>query len=557
MNSKGKLKFIPLGGIGDVTKNMYVYEYTPEKGEGEILIVDCGVGFPDSNMYGVDLVIPDCSYLQDKKNKIKGIVLTHGHEDHIAALPYIWPKLKVPIFATPLTCALAKVRLEEAGVRAPVISWDRNKRLRLGNFFNVEFVHVTHSVPDSNHLIIRTPKGTFYHGSDFKFDWTPVDGDRTEVGKIIAASQEEGILCLASDCLGAIQEGYTLSEKAIEGEFEKAIRDCRGKFIVTTQSSNISRIQQAINVAVKHGREICLLGRSVKQNVEVAQKLDYISLPRLRFISEKDIAKVSAKSIALIVAGSQGQINSALYRLASGDNKFVSIKPHDMVVFSADPIPGNEEAVHNLIDTLVDQGAEVSYSEVLETLHVSGHGASHDLMFLIALTSPKFIIPIGGTKRHMYHYRLLAKNMGYTDREVLLLENGQVTEFIDGFPYLSKQIEVKNIMVDGLGIGDVGNVVLRDRRKMAEDGIVVVIIPLERISRKIAGEVDIISRGFVYMKESASLIRETKEEIFKTLRRRKETDLNYTKKVVEDVVEKLLYRKTHRRPMVIVVLMGV
>lgn len=555
MTNKGKMRFIPLGGIGDVTKNMYVYEYISPKGETEILIVDCGVGFPDSNMYGVDLVIPDATYLQDKKDKIKGIILTHGHEDHMAALPYIWPKLKVPIFATKLTASLAQVRLEEAGLKTSIAVWDRNKRLQLGNF-NIEFVHLTHSIPDANHLIIRTPTGIFYHGSDFKFDWTPIDGDLTEVGKIVTACQE-GILCLASDCLGADREGYTLSEKVIEGGFEKAISRTRGKFIVTTQSSNISRIQQAVGVAARHGRKICLLGRSVKQNVEVAQKLDYISLPHARFISEKEVRRIPPKGVALIVAGSQGQINSALYKIASLDNKFVNITSGDMVVFSADPIPGNEEAVHSLIDALVDQGAEVSYSEIFDELHVSGHGASYELMLLIALTSPKFLIPIGGTKRHMYHYRLLAKNMGYTERETFLLENGQVIEFIDDFPHLGKQIEIRNIMVDGLGIGDVGNIVLRDRRKMAEDGIVVAIIPLERISRKIGGEVDIISRGFVYMKESESLIRETKKAIVKTFIGRKKTDLNYTKKMVEDVIEKLLYERTHRRPMVIVVLIEV
>lgn len=554
--NKGKIRFIPLGGIGDVTKNMYVYEYIDPRGKTEILVVDCGVGFPDANMYGVDLVIPDSSYLDQKADKIKGIVLTHGHEDHIAALPYIWPKLKAPIYATRLTGALAKVRLDEAGINAPINIWNRNQRLQLGSF-NVEFVHMTHSIPDANNLIIRTPVGICYHGSDFKFDWTPVDADLSEVNKIVIAASE-GVLSLATDCLGADREGYTLSEQVIEGGFEKAISQCKGKFIVTTQSSNISRIKQAIDVSVRHGKRICLIGRSIRQNIEVAKNLGYIKIPTNRFINEKDIKKVSPREVALIVAGSQGQVESALSRIASQDHKFVQITKGDMVVFSADPIPGNEEAVHSLIDSLVDLGAEVSYSEVLDDLHVSGHGSQSDLMLLLSLVRPKYVIPIGGTKRHMYHYRVLSETAGYPKENILLLENGQVVEFVNGVVGLGKPVDVDSIMVDGLGIGDVGNIVLRDRRKMAQDGIVVAIIPIDRARGQISGEVDIISRGFVYMKESESLIKETKNAIVNTFVKKKvSSDMGYTKKVIEDVVEKLLYEKTHRRPMVITVLIEV
>lgn len=554
--NKGKMRFIPLGGIGDVTKNMYVYEYIDPSGKTEILVVDCGVGFPDSNMYGVDLVIPDSSYLDQRADKIKGIVLTHGHEDHIAALPYIWPKLKAPIYGTKLTSALAKARLEEAGINAPINTWDRNQRLQLGSF-NVEFVHMTHSIPDANNLIIRTPAGIFYHGSDFKFDWTPVDADLSEVNKIVIAASE-GILSLATDCLGSDREGYTLSEQVIEGGFEKAISQCKGKFIVTTQSSNISRIKQAIDVSIRHGRRICLIGRSIRQNIEVAQKMGYIKIPTNKFINEKDIRKVRAGEVALVVAGSQGQVESALSRIASQDHKFVQITKGDVVVFSADPIPGNEEAVHSLIDSLVDLGAEVSYSEVLDDLHVSGHGSQSDLMLLLSLVRPKNVIPIGGTKRHMYHYRLLAEKVGFAKENILLLENGQVVEFIDNKVTFGKSVNVDSVMVDGLGIGDVGNIVLRDRRKMAEDGIVVAIIPIDRQRGQIVGEVDIISRGFVYMKESESLIKQTKNAVVSTFtKKRTSLDLGYTKKVVEEVIEKLLYEKTHRRPMVIIVLIEV
>ncbi|MCL5970572.1 MAG: ribonuclease J [Patescibacteria group bacterium] len=550
--NKGKIRLIALGGIGDVTKNMYLYEYYPPSGNPEILIVDCGVGFPDTHMYGVDLVIPDITYLLNKTDQIKGIVLTHGHEDHTAALPYILPKLNAPVFATKLTAALAQVRLEEAGVNNQIIVCDRDKRLIRGNF-NVEFVHMTHSIPDANHLIIRTPAGTFYHGSDFKFDWTPVDGQVSEVGKIVNASQEE-VFCLATDCLGSDREGYTPSERTIEGGFEKAIANCIGKFIVTTQSSNISRIQQAINVSLRNGRRVCLLGRSMLRNTEVAEKLHFLNIPHNRFVSEKEVRKIPPKQIALIVTGSQGEVEAALSRIASGDHKYAEIIPGDKVVFSADPIPGNEEAVHSLIDSLVDLGAEISYSEVLDDLHVSGHGSQNDLMLLLSLVKPKYIIPIGGTKRHMYHYRLLAQGAGYRKEQIFLLEDGSVVEFADNKAVLGKSLDVETVMVDGLGIGDVGMVVLRDRHKMAQDGIVVVIIPFDKHQRRLSGEMDIISRGFVYMKESAPLINQTKSAILSTLNKKKNptADFHYIKKVVESTVEKFLYEKTHRRPMVIV-----
>lgn len=554
-HTKGTVRFIPLGGIGDVTKNMYVYEYEFE-GNKEILIVDCGIGFPDSNMYGVDLVIPDISYLLDKTHLIKGIVLTHGHEDHIAALPYLWTKLKAPIYATRLTSALAKVRLEDRNVAAPVTVWDRNNILKLGNF-SIEFVHVTHSIPDANHLIIRTPTGIFYHGSDYKFDWTPVDGDPTQVEKIAKAASE-GVLAMTTDCLGSDRPGYTLSERVIQGGFEKAIARCKGKFIVTTQSSNISRIQQAITVSTANHRKVCLLGRSVKQNVEVSQKLGYIKLPGSSMISEKDVRNYPPSKIALIVAGSQGQVESALSRIALGGNKNVQIVPNDMVVFSADPIPGNEEAVHSLIDMLVDLRAEVSYSEVLEDLHVSGHGSQNDLLLLLSLVKPRFVIPIGGTKRHMYHYQVLSETIGYQKNQILLLKNGEVVGFEHNKAIKQKSIPVSTIMVDGLGIGDVGNVVLRDRKKMALDGIVIVIIPFNKQNGTIEKNIDIISRGFVYMKESERLISSAKQLVLKEFSNKNVGgDANYLKKMVEDLLEKYLYEKTHRRPMVMVVLIEV
>jgi len=559
VQKSGSLRLIPLGGTGDVTKNMYVYEYrTNPQTISDILIVDCGIGFPDEAMYGIDLVIPDISYLKDKKDKIRAIVLTHGHEDHIAALPYILPELKVPVYGTRLTSALAEVKLQDFGLHTQVNTINNEDILRIGPF-TVEFVHVTHSIPDAANLIIRTPVGIFYHGSDFKFDWTPIDGMQTKVGKIAAVSSE-GILCLLSDCVRVESPGYTLSEQVIEDTLEKEIRSCRGKFIFTTQSSNISRIQQAINVAIRNNRKICFLGRSIEENVKVARKLKYLEFPDMYVISEKELKHYQPQELALIVTGSQAQPNSALSRIAEGQHKYVSIHSGDAVVFSADPIPGYENVVHNLIDILTIAGAKVSYSEVLDELHVSGHGAANDLALMIGLVSPKYIIPIGGTYRQMKHYSLLAQKMGYKDKQIILPNQGDIIEFdCNNSARIAGRLDLKNIMVDGLGVGDVGNVVLRDRQTMANEGIVIVVVPIEQATGRVTAEPDIISRGFVYMKESGKLIDDAKKVVINSLRLKKGRifDWQYVRRQIEGNLEEFLYRETHRRPLILTVVIKV
>lgn len=546
----GKLKLIPLGGVGNVTKNMYIYET-----EQDILIVDCGVGFPDEAMPGVDLVIPDITYLEDKLQKIRGIVLTHGHDDHIAALPYILPKLKCPVFAIKLTAGLALARLKEFNINTNINVVDENQPLHLGNF-SIEFVHVTHSIPDASNLIIDTPAGIFYHGSDFKFDWTPVDGKFSDVQKIAKAGSR-GVLCLLSDCLRSEKPGYTLSERVIEDTLEKEIRDCPGKFIVTTQSSNISRLQQAINVAVRHNRQICFVGRSLDQNVEVATRLGYLSFPE-KFIVKVDKAnRIPPQNLCLIVAGSQGQPDSALARIANREHKYIKITPGDVVVFSSDPIPGNENEVYSLIDTLTEVGAKVSYSDILDSLHVSGHAASAELMLMIGLAKAKYVLPIGGTIRHMKQYSVLAKRMGYEDKHILIVSNGDSIIFENGEARVGGKVEAKNIMVDGLGIGDVGNVVLRDRKHLAEDGIVLVVVPISQTNGQLSGEPDIISRGFVYMKEAGELIDGAKIVVKKSVSEEKVFNWQFIKKRIEENVEQYLFDKTNRRPMILAVIVEV
>lgn len=550
-NKSGQLRVISLGGVS-VNKNMFVYETNRD-----MIIVDCGIAFPDEDMPGIDLVIPDIAYLRDKKNKIRAIFLTHGHEDHRGALPYILPELpRVPIYGTKLTLGLSKIRVEEAGLKADWQETNYESPVTAGEF-TVSFVHVTHSIPDAANLIIKTPAGTIYHGSDFKFDWTPVDGFSTQVQKIAAAGHE-GILCLLSDCLRVEKEGYTLSETMIEQTFEQQIQRCPGKFIITTQSSNISRIQQAVNVASRHDRKIVFAGRSIEQNAEVATRLGFLTLPKDKIIKVEDVGRYPAGKIMVLATGSQGQDNSALARIANGEHK-IRINEGDSVIFSQDPIPGSETAVNDLINTLIKIGAEVYYSAILDDLHVSGHEAASGLRLMLALTRPKYVWPIGGSLRHLKLYGKLAADMGYQPEQILIPGEGQIIKFENGKAERDGKVEVKNVLIDGLGIGDVGNVVLRDRLTMSADGIVMVLVPVEKATGEIVGNVDIVSRGFVYMKESDELIGEAKQVVRAALNDHKGpmTDFRFLRRHISDHLEKFLFQATHRRPLILPVIVEV
>lgn len=548
----GRVRLISLGGVA-VNKNMYVYET-----ERDIIIVDCGIAFPDEEMPGIDLIIPDIGYLRDKKQKIRGIFLTHGHEDHRGALPYILPELgnNVPVYGTKLTLGLTRIKCDEAGARADWRTVDYEHSISAGDF-SVRFVHVTHSIPDAGNLIIKTPAGVIYHGSDFKFDWTPVDGFPTQVQDISLAGKD-GILCLLSDCLRSEKSGYTLSEQKIEETFEQQIEKCRGKLIITTQSSNISRIQQAVNVAQRHGRTVIFAGRSIEQNTEVATKLGYLTLPKGITGRVEDVARLPGNRVMVIATGSLGQDNSALARIANGEHK-IKIKDGDAVIFSQDPIPGSETGVDTLIDTLIKAGAEVYYSAILDDLHVSGHEAADGLKLMIALTSPKFVLPIGGTIRHMKQYAKLAESMGYKDGDIILPEEGQIIEFSRDSVRVAGRADVRNVLIDGLGVGDVGNVVLRDRLTMSADGIVMVIVPIEKSTGEIVGDVDIVSRGFVYMKESDALIGQAKEQVRMTLAGHPGAvnDFRFIRQHVTEQLERFLFDATHRRPLILPVIVEV
>jgi len=548
---KKSLKIISLGGFGHVTKNMFVYE-TPR----DIIIVDVGVGFPETEMLGVDLVIPDISYLRDKKEKIRAIFLTHGHDDHLGALPYILPQLgeKLPIYASRWAMALVKDKLSEFGLTPNIEEVSEGRRVRAGEF-TLDFIRVTHSIPDTLHLVIRTPVGIIYHAADFKLDLRPVMGPPTNQA-LVRRVGDEGVLCLLSDCLRSENPGFTPPEAALEEMFQQEISQTSGKFIVTTMSSNLSRLKQAIDVALKNGRKVVLVGRSIEKNIEIATKLKYISYPKDVFVPKKLINKYPANSLALLVAGSQGQLGSAMDRLVAGEIEQIKIKPGDKVVFSADYIPGNETAIYNMIDNIYRLGGEAVYADIRSGIvHVSGHGAQGDLSKLMEMIRPRFLVPIGGNYRHMMAYKKLAITNGFKPEQVLLRDDGQIIEFTEqGLSPTKQRIEVGQVMVDALGVGDVGDVVLRDRKILSEEGIVVAILPLNQNSLRLEGEPEIVSRGFVYIRENQELLNEARVGVRKAIEEhRGRPDRRAIRERVQNFLEKFLYHKTGRRPMVLVV----
>jgi ribonuclease J len=556
---KDSLRLISLGGAGNVTKNMYVYEYRYDGKLRDILIVDCGVGFPEPEMYGVDLVIPDIRYLSDKKDKIRGIVFTHGHDDHIGGISYIYPKLgKVPMWGTRLTAAFTNIKLAEAKIKTRVTPVEYTETLRIG-VFTVSFVRVTHSIPDAANLIIETPVGIFYHGSDYKFDFNPLDGKKTELEKINAIGRK-GVLCLLSDCLGSERRGFTASEQIVNESLEKELAHCSGKFIFTTQSSNISRIQSAIEIAISHRRQIAFFGRSMDQNIEESVKLGYMRFPREMIIRDRDLKRLPPTKQFLIVAGSQGQPESALTRMANDNHKHVTITEGDTVLFSADPIPGNEHNVQMLIEQLYRKGARVSYSDIMEDVHVSGHGSQADLMLMLSAIGPKYIIPIGGTYSHIMQYRRLAEELGYDKQNILIPEDGEILEFSKvKSPRITQTLELENIMVDGLGIGDVGDIVLRDRQTIAAEGIVVIVVPIDTNTGKITADPDIITRGFIYVNDSRVLIGKIKQVVLESLKLKKGRiiDWHFVRKNVEENVAFYLRKETGREPLIVPVIVEV
>ncbi|HWY79863.1 MAG TPA: ribonuclease J [Candidatus Sulfotelmatobacter sp.] len=551
------VSFISLGGLEDVTRNMYLYEYN-----NQILIVDCGLGFPDESMFGVDLLLPDISYLLDvvKKGnkKIVGMVLTHGHEDHIGGLPFILPQLpQFPIYASPLTAALANEKLQDYKVPANIKTVQfTDDEIPLGDF-RISFVRVTHSILDSANIIIKTPVGNLYHGSDFKFDLTPADGHRTDFLKITKVAQQ-GFLALMSDCLGSERDGFTQSEQMLGHHFEREMRNCPGKFIITTYSSNVSRLNQAIQAAEMTGRKVCFVGRSILKVKQVADRLGYLKIHDGTEVQIADLPQYKSKQLVLLVAGSQGQENSAMTRIAEGEHRDIRLDPQDTVVFSSDTIPGNELNVNELYDSIAKRGAHVLESNGTGMYHVSGHGSAGDHMLLIALTQPRFLLPISGTYRHMVDYRTTAMQMGYKRNDIFLVENGQEVLFGRNNIRFGKKIEIKHVYVDQISGEELENFVIRDRERLAKEGVVIIMAEVKASDGQLAEKPEVIARGS-YLTDTTEISQTLAVELEKVLSRHREKVINWfhVRRTIGETSERFLYKKLRTRPLVLPVVIEV
>ena len=543
-----KLKIIALGGLNEVGKNLTVYEYGTD-----IIVVDCGLGFPDDDMYGVDIVIPDFTYLEENKTRVRGIVLTHGHEDHIGALPYLLRVISAPVYATPLTAGLTETKLAEHNiletteleVKVP------GDVIKLG-CFKVELIHVNHSIPDSVSLAISTPIGTVIHTSDFKIDTTPISGEMINLVRF-GELGSKGVLALLADSTNVEREGYSASEQRIRDRLEELFRGCTQRIIVTSFASNVHRIQCVLDFAQKYGRRVAVTGRSMETVLRVSSELGCVTIPDGLLMDVNTIKSLPPEKIVIITTGSQGEAMSALYRMAFAEHRQVDIMPGDRVILSASAVPGNENAVTRVIDELFRRGAEVIYDKVSE-LHASGHAYQEELKMLMVLTKPKFFIPIHGEQRHLSMNAKLASQMGIETKNIVVADIGQVIELSNRSIKKEGTVHSGKVLVDGIGVGDVGSVVLRDRKHLAQDGMVVVIVTLSSEDGSLVAPPDILTRGFVYVKESEELLNELIDlvtETFDNYEAKSKTNLSALKNTIKTDLSSYLYKKTRRNPMIL------
>jgi len=542
-----RLKIIPIGGLSEIGKNMMMMEY-----EDDIIIIDAGLMFPEEEMLGIDLVIPDISYLLDNKEKIRGIVVTHGHEDHVGALPYVLPQLNVPVYSTKLTRGLISVKLKErkalAGAELEVVPF--GTKITLGKF-RVEFFPVCHSIPDSAGLIIRTPVGTVIHSGDFKLDYTPVDGKPTALSRL-AQLGGQGVLLLLADSTYAELPGYTPSEKVVSETLDHVIAEAPGRVIIATFSSLVSRIQQVIDAAAKHGRRVFIVGRSMSDTARMALELGYLHAPDGVLGRLDELRGTPHDKIVFVTTGSQGEPTSALVRMANRDHRQVHIVRGDTVVISATPVPGNEALINRTVDSLFKQGAQVLYNKVAQ-VHVHGHASQEELKLLLNLVRPKFFMPIHGEYRHLSLHARLAQSIGIPSDNIFVLEDGDILELSPQAGKITGKIASGNVYVDGLSVGGIGTVVLRDRRMLSRDGIVMVIIAVNRQTGKLVGRPDIVSRGFVEMKESKDMIDRSRDLVAKVLDHggARPADWGFINTKVRDTLSKFYYEETRRHPMIL------
>lgn len=556
---KPSLRFVPLGGLEEVGKNMSIIEYG-----NDMIVIDMGLMFPNEDMPGIDYVLPDVSYLAENKEKIRGVIITHGHLDHTGGIPYLYDKIGSPqIYSAPLTNGLIKKRLEEFGMenRVKLQTITPGKEVLQLGCFKVETFRLNHNIPDSIGLSITTPEGILVYATDWKFDHTPADGRPTDFSKLAQLGGQD-VLALFSDSTNAQKPGHTISEKEVEDVLFKLVENARGRVIVATFSSLISRIQQILNVAKKMNRKVAFSGRSMVANVEVASALEALIIPEDTMIDVKEIGKYPDQRIIIVCTGSQGEERSALTRIASGEHRQIKIKKGDTVILSSSPIPGNERSVNDVMDNLFREGARVIYQKLMD-VHTSGHAYQEDLKLMMGLIKPKFFIPIHGERHKLMVHAGLAQDVGIPEQNVLVSDNGQIIEFEGGKGAVTnKRVPASYVMVDGLGVGDVGNIVLRDRKAMAEDGIFVVIVTVNHETGQIVTSPDIISRGFIYMRENENLVHKARAEIKRLFSkhstdRKPRGDWGLIKTKLREELGEFLHKETERRPMVIPVVIEV
>lgn len=554
MSKKDKVLLIPLGGGGEIGKNMLVVE-----SEEDIIVVDSGLAFPGEEMLGIDIVIPDITYLLENQSKVRAIFLSHGHEDHIGALPYVLQQLNVPVYGTKLTLGLVKGKLKEFGMEDDVTLCQVNagEKIRVGTF-EVEFIRVNHSIADVVAFAIHSPAGIIIIATDFKFDHTPIGGKVANFHKF-AELGDQGVALLVSDSTNAERPGHTLSEKVVGETFEETFRLAKGRIIVASFASNVHRIQQVLDAAAKYRRKVAVVGRSMVNVVSVASELGYLVFPEGMFIDVNDVGDYRPEQLAIITTGSQGEPMSALTQMAMASHKKISIMKGDTVIISASPVPGNEKLINNTINHLFKQGAKVVY-EAISGVHVSGHGSREELKLMINLTKPQFMVPFHGEYRHLIKHAELAEEVGIPRENIFLLENGNVLELTSKRCRRAGDVTAGKVLVDGLGVGDVGNIVLRDRKQLSQDGIFIVVITIDSQTGAVLAGPDIVSRGFVYVRESEPLLEESRLRVKDALEKCQQagiTEWSTLKSEVRDALSRYLYEKIKRRPMILPIIMEI
>ncbi len=554
MQKSKKIKITPLGGLHEIGKNMTVFEYG-----SDLLILDAGLAFPDDDMLGIDMVIPDITYLQKHKNRIRGIVLTHGHEDHIGAIPYVLKEFNVPVYGTKLTLGILKNKLEEHGIlnSAKLNVINPGETFSLGDF-KVEFIRSNHSIADAVAVAFHTPAGVILHTGDFKIDSTPINGEMIDLGRI-GELGKEGVLLLMSDSTNAERKGYTMSERTVGATFDNVFDNCTKRIFVATFASNIHRVQQIIDAAVKYGRKVAVSGRSMENVLAAAIELGYMDIPKNTLIKLDEIGRYPKEQLVIITTGSQGETMSALSRMAFSGHKKVNIEADDLVIISASPIPGNEKAISNVINELLKHGAEVIY-ESLADVHVSGHACQEELKIILALAKPKYFMPVHGEFKHLSRHRSLALQMGIPSQNIFMMENGNMLEVSNDNAKITGVVPSGRVLVDGLGVGDVGSIVLRDRKHLSEDGLIVVVMAIDQASQMVVAGPDIISRGFVYVRESEDLMesmRITASEVVDDCLSNNTLDWASLKAQVKNELGAFIFAKTKRKPMILPVIMNV